>query len=80
MNLGQTVFSQLLEFIPTYQFQICVDRYQGNRYVKGFSCWDQFLCLAFAWPLRNSLTAKACAPSKPVSVPSCLASVGNGES
>ena len=31
-----------------YQFQICVDRYLGNRYVKEFSCWDQFLCLAFA--------------------------------
>jgi hypothetical protein len=48
MNLGRTVFSQLLNFLPTYQFQICVDRYQGNRYVKEFSCWDQFLCLAFA--------------------------------
>ena len=48
MNPGRTVFSQLLEFLPTYQFQICVDRYQGNRYVKEFSCWDQFLCLAFA--------------------------------
>jgi hypothetical protein len=48
MNLGRTVFSQLVNFLPTYQFQICVDRYQGNRYVKEFSCWDQFLCLAFA--------------------------------
>ena len=48
MNAGQTVFAQLMEFVPTYQFQICVDRYQGNRYVKDFSCWDQFLCLAFA--------------------------------
>lgn len=48
MNVGQTVFAQLLEFIPTYQFQICVDRYQGHRYVKDFSCWDQFLCMAFA--------------------------------
>jgi IS4 transposase len=37
-----------MEFIPTYQFQLCVDHYQGHRYVKGFSCWDQFLCLAFA--------------------------------
>jgi transposase len=37
-----------MEFIPTYEFQLCVDRYQGNRYVKEFSCWDQFLCLAFA--------------------------------
>ena len=48
MNLGRTVFSQLVNFFPTYQFQICVDRYQGNRYVNEFSCWDQFLCLAFA--------------------------------
>jgi hypothetical protein len=48
MNLGRTVFSQLVNFLPTYQFQICVDRYQGNRYVKDFSCWDQFLCLVFA--------------------------------
>jgi hypothetical protein len=48
MNTGQTVFAQLMEFMPRYQFQICVDRYQGNRYVKDFSCWDQFLCLAFA--------------------------------
>jgi hypothetical protein len=48
MNLGRTVFSQLMDYLPTYQFQICVDRYQGDRYVKDFSCWDQFLCLAFA--------------------------------
>jgi hypothetical protein len=48
MNLGRSVFAQLLDFLPTYQFQICVDRYQGNRYVKDFSCWDQFLCLLFA--------------------------------
>jgi Domain of unknown function (DUF4372) len=37
MNTGQTVFAQVMEFIPTYQFQLCVDRYQGNRYVKDFS-------------------------------------------
>jgi len=48
VNLGRSVFSQLLDFLPSYQFQICVDRYQGNRYVKDFSCWDQFLCLLFA--------------------------------
>ena len=28
MNLGRTVFSQLVDFLPTYQFQICVNRYQ----------------------------------------------------
>ena len=47
-NTGQTVFAQLMEFVPTYQFQLCVDRYHGHRYLKDFSCWDQFLCLAFA--------------------------------
>lgn len=31
MNLGQTVFAQLMEFIPSYEFQLCVDRYQGHR-------------------------------------------------
>ena len=48
MNLGRTVFSQLVDLLPTHQFQLCVDRYHGNRYVKDFSCWDQFLSLAFA--------------------------------
>src|SRR5580704_16019254 len=47
MNLGRTVLFQLVDFLPTYQFQM-VDRYRGNRYVKEFSCWDQFLCRAFA--------------------------------
>ena len=48
MNLGRTVFSQLVDLLPSYQFQLWVDRYHGNRYVKDFSCWDQFLSLAFA--------------------------------
>src|SRR5258708_29484251 len=48
MNEGRTVVSQLVDFLPTYEFQVWVDRYEGNRYVKDFSCWDQFLCLAFA--------------------------------
>jgi hypothetical protein len=69
MNTGQTVFAQLMEFIPSHQFQVCVDRYQGNRYVKGFSCWDQFLCLAFAQltgrsGLRDIETCLRAQPSK----------------
>ena len=60
MNQGRTVFSQLVDFLSTYQFQICVERYQGNRYVKDFSCWDQFLCLAFAQlTYRESLRPRA---------------------
>jgi hypothetical protein len=48
MNVGKTVFSQLMEFIPQYEFQKCVERYQGNYKIKSFSCWDQFLCMGFA--------------------------------
>ncbi len=48
MNTGRTVFAQLMDYIPRYQFQVCVDRCHGNHYVKGFPCWDQFLCMAFA--------------------------------
>jgi hypothetical protein len=48
MNLGKMVFSQLIHALPRYEFQKCVERYQGNKWVRGFSCWSQFLCMAFA--------------------------------
>ncbi len=48
MNIGKTIFSQLMEFIPAYEFQKCVEQYNGNYKVKTFSCWDQYLCMAFA--------------------------------
>ncbi len=48
MHLGRLVFSQLMDFLPMHQFHRCVNRYGGNRYVKNFSCLEQFLCMAFA--------------------------------
>ena len=48
MNSGKAVFSQLTDFIPRYEFQKCVERYRGEYKVKTFSCWDQYLCMAFA--------------------------------
>src|ERR1700728_91257 len=48
MNLGQTVFSQLIEHLPHNEFQKCVARYRGDGYLKSFSCWNQFLAMAFA--------------------------------
>jgi len=48
MNIGKTVFSQVMEFLPLYEFRKCVERYHGDYKVKSFSCMDQFLCLAFA--------------------------------
>ena len=48
MNVGRTVFSQLIEFLPHQEFQKCVARYAGDRYLKNLSCWDQYLAMAFA--------------------------------
>jgi hypothetical protein len=48
MNSGKTIFAQLMDFIATYEFRKCVERYDGNYKVKSFSCWDQFLTMAFA--------------------------------
>src|ERR1035437_7557962 len=48
MNAGRTVFSQLIEFLPNQEFQKCVARYGGGRYLKNLSCWDQYLAMAFA--------------------------------
>jgi len=48
MHSGKLVFAQLMELLPIYEFQKCVQRYQGDYWVKNFSCLDQFLCMAFA--------------------------------
>ncbi len=48
MNVGRTVFSQLMDFLPTHALNRCVHRYRGNYRVRQFSCRDQFLCMAFA--------------------------------
>jgi len=48
MNLGRTVFAQVMAHAPTYEFKKCVSRYGGDGRPRGFSCWDQFLCLSFA--------------------------------
>ena len=48
MYEGQIVFSQVMDFLPEYQFRKCVSRYKGNSRIRSFSCWDQFLCMAFA--------------------------------
>ena len=48
MYQGQTVFSQVMDFIPQKKFRQCVNRYSGNYRIRSFTCYDQFLCMAFA--------------------------------
>jgi len=67
MNQGRTVFAQLLELLPKYEFDQCVVRYRGNRRVRTLPAYEHFLVLAFAqltW--RESLR----------DIETCLASFG----
>jgi len=48
VNTGQTVFAQIMSYLPRHNFRKCVNKYQGNYKVQSFSCWEQFLVMAFA--------------------------------
>jgi hypothetical protein len=48
MNAGKMVFSQLMEFLPAHEFQRCVVRHGGHYKMQSFTCWTQFLAMAFA--------------------------------
>jgi transposase len=47
MNQGKYVFSQLSEFLPQRVFDGIVNKYEGDKYVRHFSCWNQLLCMLF---------------------------------
>jgi hypothetical protein len=47
MNQGRMTFTQIMDFASQDIFKVCVKRYNGNYKAKEFSCWKQFLCLAF---------------------------------
>jgi len=48
MHTGRFVFSELISHLPHKEFQKCVARYGGDRHRRSFSCWDQYLSMAFA--------------------------------
>ena len=48
MHTGRFVFSELISHLPHKEFQKCVIRYGGNSHHRSFSCWDQYLSMAFA--------------------------------
>lgn len=47
MNKGRYVFSQLCDFLPTDHFKWLVKKYEGNKYVKSFTCWNHLMVLLF---------------------------------
>jgi len=69
MYADQLVFAQLMDFLPRHEFNACVRRYDGDCRSRGFSCRDQFLCLAFAQltfreSLRDIETCLRAVPAK----------------
>lgn len=48
MNQGQTIFGQIMSYIPKHKFDSCVKKYRGGYKVQSFSCWEQFLAMVFA--------------------------------
>src|SRR5438309_4128710 len=48
MHTGRFVFSELISHLPHKEFQKCVTRYGGDCHHRRFSCWDQYLAMAFA--------------------------------
>ena len=56
MHVGCFVFSELIAHLPHKEFQKCVTRYGGDHHRRSFSCWDQYLAMAFAqFTYRESL-------------------------
>jgi len=48
MNVGRTVFAQLMAHLSHSEFQKCVTRYGGDSHHRTLSCWDQYMAMAFA--------------------------------
>jgi len=67
MNVGRTVFAQLISHLSHIEFQKCVARYDGDSHHRKLSCWDQLLAMAFAqFTYRDSLR----------DIEACLGSIG----
>src|SRR5260370_39821770 len=68
MNTGRTVFSQLMDYLPNYEFQKCVSRYSGDYRSRNLSCREQFFAMAFEQlTYRESLR----------DIKTCLGSIGS---
>ena len=47
MNHGKYVFSQIVTFLPARIFDRCVHSFQGDKWIKHFTCWNQLMCMIF---------------------------------
>jgi len=47
MNQGKYIFAQLTDFLPRRAFDRIIEKYEGNKYIRSFTCWNQMLCMVF---------------------------------
>lgn len=68
MHEGRTVFAQLMDYVPRYEFGKCVARYDGDKHIRTLSCYSQFQIMSFAQlTYRESLR----------DIETCLKAIGN---
>lgn len=61
MYQGKIIFSKIMDYLPSYRFRQCVNKYNGNKSMRTFSCLDQYLRIAFAQiTFRESLRDIEC--------------------
>jgi hypothetical protein len=48
MNTGRSLLSQILTYMPKYQFDKIIEKFKGNYKAQEFSCWEQYVCMVFA--------------------------------
>jgi hypothetical protein len=48
MHSGRLIFALLMDLLPRHEFNACVRRYRGDYRIRGLSCREQFLAMAFA--------------------------------
>lgn len=69
MNNGKYVFAQIVSFLPSRIFDRCVSKYEGNKWIKHFTCWNQLMCMMFGQlsgreSLRDLLITISAHPNK----------------
>lgn len=48
MNIGRSLLTQIVTYLPKYQFDKIIEKYNGNYKAQSFSCWEQYVCMVFA--------------------------------
>ena len=57
MPTGKTVFAQIMDLVPDYELEKCIDKYKGDYKTKKFTCRNQFMVMSRSYSYRILLQA-----------------------